>query len=185
MACIIYEGGLPKKDCELIINYFLNNKRFTVSMTGEGVVNEQDRKSDIIMIEGGEILFEHQIADLVYGFIKRANKDFFKYNLDHVPDVQFTRYKDDGYYNWHQDILPPDMIRKENRKLSFTLCLSDPNSYEGGVLEFFNGNQKSNLDTKSIGNVIIFDSWEWHRVTPVTGGVRYSLVSWIFGPNLV
>jgi len=32
------------------------------------------------------------------------------------------------------------------------------------------------------GSIIIFDSREWHRVSPVTKGVRYSLVSWSLGP---
>jgi PKHD-type hydroxylase len=184
MACIIYEGGLPKNDCELIINYSLNDKRFTEGIAGD-IADKKNRKSDVIFLNDKESLFENQIADLVNGFIQRANKEFFKYNLGCITGIQFTRYKDDGHYDWHQDIFSKDVIRKENRKLSFTLCLSDPNSYEGGVLEFFNGSQKLKLDTKSIGNIIIFDSWEWHRVTPVTGGVRYSLVSWIDGPNFV
>jgi predicted 2-oxoglutarate/Fe(II)-dependent dioxygenase YbiX len=37
----------------------------------------------------------------------------------------------------------------------------------------------------SKGTVLVFCSRDWHRVTPITKGIRYSLVSWILGPNLV
>ena len=35
------------------------------------------------------------------------------------------------------------------------------------------------------GSVIVFDSRDWHRITPVTKGTRYSIVCWTVGPNLV
>ena len=35
------------------------------------------------------------------------------------------------------------------------------------------------------GTIIVFDSYDWHRVTPVTKGVRYSIVCWTSGPNFV
>jgi PKHD-type hydroxylase len=31
--------------------------------------------------------------------------------------------------------------------------------------------------------VVTFPSWVMHRVTPVTKGVRYSLIAWIVGPR--
>jgi PKHD-type hydroxylase len=38
-------------------------------------------------------------------------------------------------------------------------------------------------DIKSQGSVVVFDSRDWHRVTPVTKGVRHSIVCWTVGPN--
>ena len=32
------------------------------------------------------------------------------------------------------------------------------------------------------GSVIVFPSFVWHRVKPVTKGVRYSVVAWYGGP---
>jgi len=37
----------------------------------------------------------------------------------------------------------------------------------------------------SEGSILVFDSHIWHRVKPVTKGVRYSLVSFIVGPAFV
>ena len=36
-------------------------------------------------------------------------------------------------------------------------------------------------DIRSKGSVIIFPSFNWHRVQPVTNGTRYSLVMWTLG----
>ena len=40
-------------------------------------------------------------------------------------------------------------------------------------------------DIRAQGSVIVFDSRDWHRVTPVTKGTRYSIVCWSVGPNFV
>ena len=33
------------------------------------------------------------------------------------------------------------------------------------------------------GSVIVFPSFHRHRVTPVTSGIRHSLVTWVEGPH--
>ena len=40
-------------------------------------------------------------------------------------------------------------------------------------------------DIRDQGSVIVFDSRDFHRVTPVTKGTRYSIVCWTVGPNFV
>ena len=78
------------------------------------------------------------------------------------------------------------------RKLSMTLLLNG--HFEGGEFQFYNGGRpiddvgeitgkQIENDIKSQGTVIVFDSRDFHRVTPVTRGVRHSLVSWVTGPN--
>ena len=64
------------------------------------------------------------------------------------------------------------------------LSFSDPDSYEGGEFYFYNGNKEEiEPEIKKQGSIVCFDSRMWHRVAPVTKGVRYSLVSWILGPR--
>ena len=73
------------------------------------------------------------------------------------------------------------------RKISMTLNLTDPKSYEGGNLKFDFGPHVKNDrfkvcdDSRSQGSVIIFPSFMYHCVTPVTTGTRYSLVLWCLG----
>jgi PKHD-type hydroxylase len=73
-----------------------------------------------------------------------------------------------------------------------TCVLNDPCEFEGGDLEFDarnyspdKRNEKEHViklkDVKK-GSVIVFPSFIFHRVKPVTKGVRYSLVVWNRGP---
>ena len=145
------------------------------------------RKTDISFIEDRNNLMN----ELCWGFIREANERVFKYKLDHFQPIQFARYQDGGHYNWHQDDTLIDVNGgKEVRKLSLTFSLTDDSEYDGGLLEFFNGSKDmikegKNLaeDIKSVGTAIVFDSSDWHRVTPVTRGIRYSLVCWTIGPR--
>ena len=77
------------------------------------------------------------------------------------------------------------------RKLSVTVSLSDPEDYEGGVLEFDLRNT-GQINTSEIikckeilpkGSIVVFPSYTWHRVSPVTKGTRLSLVQWNLGPG--
>jgi PKHD-type hydroxylase len=73
------------------------------------------------------------------------------------------------------------------RKLSISVQLSDCSEYEGGELEFQPRDvQDPNhtiacTEAQTKGSIIIFPSYVWHRVKPVTKGTRYSLVIWNLG----
>ena len=72
------------------------------------------------------------------------------------------------------------------RKLSTTIWLNDPDEYEGGEFDIeVNGPLDSiRYETLKLskGSIVIFKSDKWHRVRPVTSGVRKSLVTWFRGP---
>ena len=104
--------------------------------------------------------------------------------------VNLLNYKKGQYYDWHCDSW--DKPYKEEgptkgkiRKLSSTIQLTDPKEYEGGELEFdfrqYDPDKKRKTQIcKEIspkGSIVVFPSFVWHRVKPVTKGVRYSLVS--------
>jgi PKHD-type hydroxylase len=71
------------------------------------------------------------------------------------------------------------------RKISFSIQLSDPKEYTGGDLKFFLLDNKYKICPKERGSITFFPSNLFHEVTPITCGKRYSLVSWISGPNLI
>jgi PKHD-type hydroxylase len=67
-----------------------------------------------------------------------------------------------------------------------TVSLVDGSEYEGGdfQLDFRNEEENNPYTVKKVrkkGSVVIFPSFVWHRVTPVTSGQRYSLVCWTLG----
>nr|WP_246387555.1 2OG-Fe(II) oxygenase [Chiayiivirga flava] len=90
--------------------------------------------------------------------------------------VQIASYTDGGHYGWHADLGPGAFSR---RKLSLSVQLSPDADYDGGDLEFLVSRDSA---ARSQGALIAFPSFLVHRVTPVTRGERWSMVSWIAGP---
>ena len=90
-----------------------------------------------------------------------------------------TYYGDGGHYDWHADLGPGI----SNRKLSCVLQLSETNDYEGGDLQMNTG---GSIVTVERGKNVLcfFPSFVLHRVTPLSGGIRKSLVTWLCGANL-
>jgi PKHD-type hydroxylase len=131
----------------------------------------------------------------VQPYIRQANKSAgWNFDWDYSEACQFTKYKLNQFYDWHCDSFNKTYDKPDDptfhgkiRKLSVTCSLSDPKDYEGGELEF----QFRNLDDPTItrpcleilpkGSIVVFPSFVWHRVKPVTKGTRYSLVIWNLG----
>ena len=73
------------------------------------------------------------------------------------------------------------------RKLSMTVNLTKPENYAGGNLKFDLGAHAGKKrfkvceEIRPTGSIIIFPSFTYHCVTPVTRGTRYSLVLWSLG----
>ena len=80
----------------------------------------------------------------------------------------------------------PQMVNKI-RKLSLTLNLNKPGEYDGGNLKFDFGPHAGGkrfhecTEIRPQGSLIVFPSYVYHQVTPVTRGTRYSLVLWSLG----
>ncbi len=111
---------------------------------------------------------------------------FYGFNLNGYEWFQYTTYRaeDRGRYDWHADMEfgtshAPDI---ESRKLSLTLCLND--DFEGGQFQINSGREEIPIIVPAPkGRVIAFPSFMIHRVTPVTKGIRRSLVVWVVGPK--
>lgn len=73
------------------------------------------------------------------------------------------------------------------RKLSMTINLNKPGEYDGGNLKFdFGPHAESKRfheveEIRPQGSIIVFPSYVYHQVTPVTRGTRYSMVLWSLG----
>jgi PKHD-type hydroxylase len=115
-----------------------------------------------------------------------ANRNAFGFDLSGFHEIQFTEYHGSvgGKYDWHHDTTwtGNTLLR---RKLSMVIQLSNPEDYDGGDFQVNTEDcqQAPNpRDIRQRGTVIVFPSFLRHRVTPVTRGLRYSLVSWCEGP---
>jgi PKHD-type hydroxylase len=110
-----------------------------------------------------------------------ANSNYWKFDLSHWKDaIQYTEYngEEEGGYDWHLDVGAHPL---NHRKISITVQLSDPADYEGGDLEIWVGGKEPMKAPKEKGAVVMFPSYLMHRITPVTKGVRKSLVLWVGG----
>jgi len=90
-----------------------------------------------------------------------------------------NRYDPGMSYGWHTDNALMGSIGSRIRSdLSFTLFLSDPDTYEGGelVLDTDNGEKPIKL---AAGSLLLYPSTFLHRVAEVRSGCRLAAVSWV------
>jgi PKHD-type hydroxylase len=121
------------------------------------------------------------VFDLLASVTERANAAYGFDLVGFAEPVQYTVYEAPSVgYEWHVDMV--DAPSELQRKLSLTVQLSAPSDYEGGGLEFRDGCSIVEAP-RGTGAVVAFPSWAPHRVTPVTRGVRRSLVAWVGGPS--
>jgi PKHD-type hydroxylase len=202
-----YQSVLPERFCNQILDYG-NRHKSSFAWTGEwnkkiknGSMSDSDikilekkRRSNIVWLDDQWIYKE--IAPIVRDANKKAGWNF---DYDFAERIQFTKYESTmkGHYGWHCDSFKKPYENKDDpmsygriRKLSVTISLVDGSEYEGGNLEFdFKNNDPDNdSNTKKLcteirpkGSVVVFPSFVWHRVTPVTKGTRYSMVVWNLG----
>jgi PKHD-type hydroxylase len=145
--------------------------------------DEPTRKSEICWINDSNLSME------LFNAINICNNENWSYDLDGCGAIQYGTYSDGGYYDWHLDtegIVPCINGKYLARKLSITIWLSDPDEYEGGEfdIEIKGPRMDVRYDTLKLkkGSIVVFPSDKWHRVRPVTSGVRKSLVTWFRGP---
>jgi PKHD-type hydroxylase len=148
----------------------------------ENGVDTKVRNSEISFIYSNstENQFIHQrLTDI----ISNVNSTLWNLDLSHIEILQYTKYnsKYKGHYDWHIDNMFENH-RNYMRKLSFSVLLSDPDKFEGGDLELSYGGEPKKMPRQK-NKMILFPSYTLHRVTPVTKGVRESLVGWIQGPR--
>lgn len=121
------------------------------------------------------------IYERLMGCVIEANTEMWGFDINHFKDaIQYTEYHDDkkGHYDWHIDI---GTGNSGTRKISIVVQLSDPEDYEGGELQLQTGGENHISIIKKKGAITLFPSYLTHRVTPVTKGIRKSLVLWVGG----
>lgn len=94
--------------------------------------------------------------------------------------VLFSRYRPGQQYGLHVDnagMYDPTgwPLRTD---VSFTVFLSDPDTYEGGALLTHDLGGERQFRPPA-GSVVLYPTGVLHRVTPVTAGVRLACVGWI------
>ena len=197
-----FKSALPSHFCDKLIKYG-NSKQEQIGLTGgiklqdkenlkEEELNDlkQKRDSNIVWLN------ERWLFKYIHYYVHVANRNSgWNFEWDFSENAQFTKYKLNQFYDWHCDSWEEPYsdekdgpLRGKIRKLSITCSLSDPTDYKGGEFEFkFQNNKDGNTVNKICyevmpkGSIVVFPSFIYHRVKPVTEGNRYSLVMWNCG----
>lgn len=190
-----FEGALNNEQCNKLLN-IKNTKKLEKATVDDGKLpSESVRKTDVLFSS------EDYLYETVTPYLELANKNAgWNFDIDWCEPAQFTEYRDGGHYQWHTDAMPIELQSKtishkpgRIRKLSTTVVLSDGKDYEGADFQLINSksvtpnNSSSDWEVitepgfRTKGTIIFFPSSVWHRVTPITSGVRNSIVFWWLG----
>lgn len=146
-----------------------------------GISDDYIRKNKISWIEANDE--SKELYSKISGIVQHLNDKFYRYDLVEMEDLQYAEYHSNvqGHYKTHSD----DGYKFNLfRKVSLSIQLSDESEYQGGELLFYRFSTKDPMIApKTKGTLILFPSYVIHEVTPVTQGLRKSLVSWVLGPR--
>lgn len=198
-----FQSALSSKICDEILEYGKKNRKEIGTIAGRDLndLKGKEKKKALTVLKKTRYsnvawLNDPWIFKEIQPYINLANKNAgWNFEWDWTESAQFTIYGKEQHYGWHCDSsnCPYDNPNNLNvhgkyRKLSVTVSLNDSSEYKGGDLEFDFKNEKPGKDKvvkclqiKPRGSIVVFPSFVWHRVTPVTKGTRYSLVMWNLG----
>jgi len=144
--------------------------------------NDTVRSTDISWIDTNRF---PEIYARLGDAVHYANNTLYKFAITYLEPCQYSVYTAEkkGHYVTHCD----GALKGQNgdtRKLSFSLLLNDPSEFEGGDLILDVDYKGINCDLQ-YNQICFFPSYLPHKVTPVTKGIRKSLVGWVHGPDFV
>ncbi len=169
---IIFIGELMDRETVARLVGLMERASFVDGRTTAGELaaqvknNNQVDSSDPLVPEMRQIVADCLDASRLFSSAARPQ---------HVRPPLFSRYVPGMAYGNHVD----DAIMNGRRMdLSFTLFLSDPESYDGGelVIDSTAGEQEIKLPA---GSAVLYPSTSLHRVAPVTRGQRLAAVTWV------
>lgn len=170
---------LSNRDIAEVFKY-VESQETTEGLLGGGRIDHDIRRSKILFIRMDKTT--NWLYNKVAKIIKEVNQRDFNFALDSLQQIQYTEYHAteqgtyDDHLDWHPNVLRP-------RKLSMSIQLTDDTDYAGGDLQIKLTSAKPVLASRIKGDAIVFPSFLLHGVTPVTAGIRKSLVVWVDGPE--
>jgi PKHD-type hydroxylase len=189
-----FEKALSKDMCEQIKKFALNKREQQLGLTGGKQENSKKitkkKKEELFKIRNSNVVWlrDEWLYLMLHPYMHTANQNAgWNFHWTHSESIQFTIYKEKQFYTWHTDM---GLETQFNRKLSMSVQLDDPKDYEGGDLLFdirdqIGDNHPSRIvnqpELRQQGTIIVFPSFVYHKVTPVTKGTRHSLVMWSYG----
>ena len=122
------------KQCQMVINKGMSLKKETAQVgmgkpKGSGY-DPNKRITTISWIPFKEM--PEMYRDIETTMLQVNNNHFGFEGMQITEPGQFTHYLKDGFYDWHMDNDVTGKNQPPVRKISMTLLLSDPSTFEGG-----------------------------------------------------
>ena len=174
------EQSFTSQFCDNILNLGQQKKLEEAKIKDGNQVNRQSKVSFI----------NEQQTEILKVINEVNNKCNWNFHISDCEPLQYTVYAEKDHYDWHIDSHSKPYDNGLIRKLSFTICLNE--DYEGGEFELSLPNPKPekhkffkfNKVFKK-GSLIVFPSFTWHKVNPITKGHRKVIVGWVLGKPFV
>jgi PKHD-type hydroxylase len=174
LSPLVFPYFLNPEECTSIIGLKKDDDMFrgVMSLAVSGV-----RECDMAWLQ---INAESQwLYDRIVNFTTKLNASTYQFKIDQRDqEIQLTRYMQGDFIDWHPDCGENGAA---TRKLAVSIQLSDDAEYDGGDLDFFCSTLNANA--RGQGSIIIFPAFLMHRVSHITRGIRWSLVTWLHGPR--
>lgn len=158
---VVHEDGLAKQNTDIC--------RATIASFFPG--------TDIYRIVSHGVERQLEAINSVYGFDLHASPE------KRIRGVHVAAYDASvrGGYELHTDL--GGFIGLEERKITVSILLNDPNTYQGGELAIHNGKLVNVQKDCQVGDGIAFPSFAMHSVSPVTLSQRVVAIVWLEGPR--
>ena len=180
----VYDNCLPEEILNSFINICEEHDGFHSAAIGENTVNKKIRKADVWQLSnlGEKSMTTIHWANLFTSFFQEKLMEysrFFSSNKfdsirPHLSELSVLRYKETFHYLFHTD-----QSQWINRQWSCIYLLND--NYEGGDLIFATPDGVGEKKIKKKKNTMIIWPSNFmypHTITPVSKGIRFSLVAW-------
>ena len=180
----IYDNCLPEEILSSFINICEEHEGFHSAAIGQNTLNTKIRKADVWKLSnlGEKSMTTIHWANLFTSFFQEKLMEysrFFDSNRfisikPHVSELSVLRYKETFHYSFHTD-----QAYWINRQWSCIYLLND--NYEGGDLIFCtpDGIAENKIKKKKNRMIIWPSNFMYpHSITPVSKGIRFSLVAW-------
>ena len=170
---------LEPDECNSLV-LFLENENWESTLVGAGVSNSMIRRNFSLRVTDANWWVKN-LAPVVVEALTEVNRTYWGFDVTGQVEATVLRYREGDHYNtWHSDV---GVGACSNRKISFSIQLSEPESYVGGDLVFDTSREKDHREVlRGQGRMVVFPSFLSHKVIPVSSGVRYCIVGWLKGP---
>ncbi|MEC3859657.1 2OG-Fe(II) oxygenase [Mesobacterium sp. TK19101] len=171
--------AFSRDDCARIIQIARDADSADARLVGQ-TRDHNLRRADLVWLD--DVPGTDWVMGRIIDVVREANRAVYGFDLNEFAEsAQVARYgaEREGHFTWHSDVGEGALARK--RKLTMVVQLSEPDTYDGGVLQVMPSS--STLDApKAQGTATLFPAYLLHRVSPVTQGERFSLTIWAHGP---